>query len=51
VVISHNIDAWLKTHAAFIIAIAGALFLAQGGDNYRFNQNARRGHADGEGCP
>jgi 2-dehydropantoate 2-reductase len=34
VVISGNIDAWLKTHAAFIIAIAGALYLAQG-DNYR----------------
>lgn len=34
VVISHNIDAWLKTRVVFIIAIAGALYLAQG-DNYR----------------
>jgi 2-dehydropantoate 2-reductase len=30
VVVSRNIDAWLKTHAVFIIAIAGALYLAQG---------------------
>jgi 2-dehydropantoate 2-reductase len=34
VVICQDIDAWLKTHVAFIIAVAGALYLAQG-DNYR----------------
>ena len=34
VIISGNIDAWLKTHAVFIIAVAGALYLAQG-DSYR----------------
>jgi 2-dehydropantoate 2-reductase len=32
--ISPNIDAWLKTHAAFISPAADALLLA-GGDNYR----------------
>jgi 2-dehydropantoate 2-reductase len=34
VVISHDVDALLKTHVAFIIAVAGALYLAKG-DNYR----------------
>ncbi len=34
VVISRNIDAWLKTHVVFIIAVAGALYLADG-DNYQ----------------
>jgi 2-dehydropantoate 2-reductase len=32
--ISRDVDAWLKTHAAFVTSIAGALYLA-GGDNYR----------------
>lgn len=32
--ISHNIDAWLKTHVAIVSPIANALYAA-GGDNYR----------------
>jgi 2-dehydropantoate 2-reductase len=32
--ISRKIDAWLKTHVAFVTSIAGALYLA-GGNNYR----------------
>ncbi len=32
--VSSNMDAWLKTHAAVVIPVAGALYLA-GGDNYR----------------
>ena len=32
--ISRNVDAWLKTHAALVASIAGAIYWA-GGDNYR----------------
>ncbi len=34
VIISPNMDAWLKTHVALILSIGGALYMA-GGDNYR----------------
>jgi 2-dehydropantoate 2-reductase len=34
IAISHNMDAWLKTHVALVSPIANALYLA-GGDNYR----------------
>jgi len=34
VTISPNMDAWLKTHVAFILSIGGALYMA-GCDNYR----------------
>ncbi len=35
--ISSNMDAWLKTHAALVSPIAGALYMA-GGDNYRLSR-------------
>jgi 2-dehydropantoate 2-reductase len=35
--VSPNIDAWLKSHAAFILPAAAALILA-GGDNYRLSR-------------
>jgi 2-dehydropantoate 2-reductase len=34
VVISRNMDAWLKTHAAVVVPVALALYMV-GGDNYR----------------
>jgi 2-dehydropantoate 2-reductase len=34
VALSHNMDAWLKTHVAMVSPVANALYLA-GGDNYR----------------
>jgi 2-dehydropantoate 2-reductase len=36
-VISNDMDAWLKTHAALVLPIAGAIYMA-GGDVYRLAQ-------------
>jgi hypothetical protein len=36
---SQNMDAWLKTHAVFVIAICGALYCA-GADNYALSRSS-----------